>query len=86
MDPVGKVLEGTIAGVLGDQGDEARALRDLDVVNRQAGDCTRMTGLTAASLPSMKTLKITLGYRARFEPLLMLSRFSSAPTRATNRS
>lgn len=43
--------------------------------NRQAGDWTRMTGLDAASLPSMNTLKTTLGYLARFEPLLMPMRF-----------
>lgn len=45
----------------------------------------RITGLEAASRPSMNTLNTTLGYRARLEPLLMRTRFSSAPARATNR-
>src|SRR3954471_13810519 len=52
--------------------------------NRQAGDWTRITGLAAASLPSMNTLKTTLGYLARLEPLLAPIRFSSAPARPTN--
>jgi CheY-like chemotaxis protein len=44
--------------------------------NRHAGESNRMTGLAAASRPSMNTSKTTLGTIARFEPLLMPTRFS----------
>src|SRR6185295_4451386 len=55
----------------------------ISTLKRHAEDNIRMTGLVAADWPSMKTLKTTLGYFARFEPLLMLTRFSSAPASAT---
>ena len=41
----------------------------------------RITGLDACSWPSINTLKITLGYLAKFEPLLRSTRFSSAPAK-----
>ena len=54
-------------------------------VEPPGGLSTRITGLAAASRPSMKTLNTTVGYFARLDPLLMLMRFSSTPANATKR-
>src|SRR5262245_7100390 len=61
-----------------------RAPEGICTSKRQPGESSRMTGLAAASLPSMKTLNTTLGYRARFEPWFRLTMFSSAPASPTN--
>ena len=62
-----------------------RAPAGMGTSKCQAVVFTRITGLTAASLPSISTLNTTLGNWARLDPLLTSTRFSSAPAKATKR-